>query len=115
MKGLEIIRPRCLKMDHIIIWSMVGRNKNNIYNSLAIYPNAHKYSTMMTIQQFKQTKAGAFVDLPFAIIEEVLILSAKHRVDLNTVQKKNDAYIIGEPRTGLTIKANKNRAAFNDI
>jgi len=103
-------------MNHIIIWSMVGRNKNNIYNSLAIYPNAHQYSTMMTIQQFKQTQAGQIVDLPPMIIEEILHLSAKHRIDLNTCRKLyEDTYLVGEWRTGLTISANRNRAVFNDI
>lgn len=52
-------------------------------------------------------------DLPPAIIEEIIILSAKHRIDLNTCQVVDNNYLIGEPRTGLTIRANKNIAVFS--
>ena len=69
---------------------------------------------MMTIQQFKQTEVGAMVDLPPMIIEEILRLSAKHRIDLNTGRKLyEDTYLVGEWRTGLTITADKNKARFN--
>lgn len=69
----------------------------------------------MISNSVKSTKAFQVAGnlLPLSVWEEVASMAVKHHVDLNTIIPNGvDSFVIGEPRTGLTICANTHGAVF---
>lgn len=71
---------------------------------------------MYYTKSYSRWLAGGRFNLPPVVIDEVLELSAKHRVDLNSFdEKSNGLYLFGEPRTQLVITASRNGAQFSSL